>query len=271
VELLKVTRFGPVTRFRMTAAVLARPVYQVSAYLLGDTLIDSGCRKTAGALAAWLRRQGIRPGRIVHTHHHEDHTGGDGELVRAFGVRVEAPPGTVPILRRFYRLPAYRRMVWGQPENVEARPLGREVTIGGMRFLVVPTPGHCADHVALFEPERRWLFSGDLYIAPRVVYIRPVEIAREEMASLRRLIALEPEVLFCAHAGVVTDATAALEHRLEHWERLAARAAELVREGLPLRRVRRRLLGREGFMNVISGGNFAKSNLIRSLLEGGPS
>jgi len=24
-------------------------------------------------------------------------------------------------------------------------------------------------------------------------------------------------------------------------------------------------------MNVISGGNFAKSNLIRSLLEGGPS
>ena len=42
------------------------------------------------------------------------------------------------------------------------------------RFRVIHTPGHSADHIALYEPNRRWLFSGDLYLAPRLRYLRAV-------------------------------------------------------------------------------------------------
>ncbi len=260
----KVTTFGPITRIAMTATLAGRPVHHVSAYALGDTLIDSGAPRAAPALLDWARTRNIR--RIVHTHHHEDHTGGDALLVDALGVRVEAPPRTIPILQHFYRLPLYRRLVWGQPRNVTAHPLGARVEIGGYPFRVIPTPGHSADHVALFQPDERWLFTGDLYIAPRVLYLRPVEDACEEMASLRRLIRLQPRLLICSHSGFIQHPTAALEARLTHWETLAANARKLARAGISLRQIRRRLTGAEGLMCLLSAGNFSKINLVRSLL-----
>ena len=249
----------------MTATLAGRPVHHVSAYLLGDTLIDSGAPRAAPMLLDWARSREIR--RIVHTHHHEDHTGGDALLAGKLGVRIEAPPRTVPILEHFYRLPLYRRLVWGQPRNVSARPLGSRVEIGGYPFEVIPTPGHSADHIALFQPDERWLFTGDLYIAPRVLYLRPVEDACEEMASLRRLIRLHPRLLICSHSGFIPEGTAALEARLTHWERLMAKAHELAQRGVSVRRIRRMLGGREGLMRLLSAGNFSKINLIRSLLE----
>jgi len=246
-------------------------VYNVSAYLLGDTLIDSGCRKTALGLASWCEGRGIS--RIVHTHHHEDHTGGDRTLAERFALEVLAPPKSVPILERFYRLPTYRRVVWGQPGNVQASPMGEWVEIGGAMFQAISTPGHAADHVCLFDPVRRWLFSGDLYISPRVVYLRRVEDARRHLQSLRKIQDLEPSVLICSHAGVVENASSALSRRIRHWEDLAKTAEALQDEGAGLRAITRRLLGREGWMTWISGGEFAKINLVRSLLArnaGGP-
>ena len=256
---------GPLTRIELVPTLFGRPVYRVSAYLLGDTLVDSGCARTAGELAAWCRDRGIT--RVVHTHHHEDHTGGDRALVDQLGVEVWAPARSVPILERFYRLPLYRRVVWGQPGDVRARPMGDTVEIGGRELRVIPTPGHAADHVVLFDAERRWLFSGDLFISPRVVYLRRVEDAWRHLDSLRRALELEPKLLICSHAGVVTDAVQALNRRIAHWEEVAGRARELVARGRSHRAVTRELLGREGWMTWISGGQFSKINLVRSLLS----
>ena len=265
--MLRTSVHGPLTRIELVPTLFGRPVYRVSSFLLGDTLVDSGCARTAGELAAWCRGRGIT--RVVHTHHHEDHTGGDHLLVETLNVEVWAPPRTVPILERFYRLPPYRRIVWGQPRNVHARPMGDTVEIGGREFRVIPTPGHAADHVVLFDPERRWLFSGDLFISPRVVYLRRVEDAWRHLDSLRRALELEPELLICSHAGTVENAVQALKRRIAHWEAVAERGRELVARGRSHRAVTRELLGREGWMTWISGGQFSKANLVRALLRGG--
>ena len=262
---LRVVHHGPLTRILLTARVAGRPVYRVSAYALGDTLVDSGCAKTAPELLAWARAHGIR--RVVHTHHHEDHVGGDGLLASRLGVEILAPARAVPILDRYYRLPLYRRIVWGQPRNVASRPLGATVRIGELEFRVIRTPGHSWDHVCFFCPANRWLFSGDLFIAERVQYLRPVEDAHLHLDSLRRVADLDPALLVCSHAGVVEDARGALRRRIAHREELARRAEELRRRGLSPRRITRRLLGREGFMTVLSAGNFSKANLVRSLLK----
>lgn len=268
--MLDVTRNGPFTRIRMTRTWLGRPVHDVSAWQLDDLLIDTGPPPTSRDLLAWCRDRELS--RVVLTHHHEDHVGGAAALHEELGLPVLAPPGALPILLEGARVPLYRRAVWGRPRCVRAEPLGDVLEQGPYRFLVVPTPGHAFDHVCLFEQERGWLVSGDLFVHERVRYLRRIEIEDlwTHVDSLRRVLALEPKLLVCAHAGVLEDACGALRGKIEWWERLAERVRELHREGESLRRITRRLLGREGFLFWFSLGDFSKKNLVRALSEPPP-
>lgn len=257
------------TRIRLAPTLLGRPLHQVSVYLLGGLLIDSGPPATAGELLAWLRAEGLAAGitTLVNTHHHEDHVGGNALLARELGIEVLAPAATAELIARRRRIPLYRALVWGRPEPSRAAPLGEELRADGWRFEVIPTPGHAFDHVCLFERDRRWLFSGDLYVHPRVRYLRRLEAPWVQIESLHRVRALGPEVLFCAHAGRIDDARSALDEKMADWRQLAAAAAELRDRGLSLRAITRRLAGREGTYTWMSFGDFSKRNLIRALLE----
>lgn len=262
---LRVSSHGPITRVQLARTAFGRPLYKVSVFQLGDTLIDSGCPATARELVRWARQRDIR--RVVITHHHEDHVGGAARLAAELGVRVLAPRAAVGILGSFYTLPLYRRAVWGQPRIVDAEPLDGPVEIGPYSLRPIPTPGHAPDHVALFEPERRWLFTGDLFLGLRVTYLRAIEDAHRILRSLRELVALEPEMVICSHTGFVTGGTRALIRRIQWWERVQSDAQALREEGVTARRITRRLLGREGAMAWASGGAFAKRHLVRSLLS----
>jgi ribonuclease/clavin/mitogillin len=262
---LRSTDHGPITRIHLARTFFGRPLYTVEAYLVDGLLIDTGCPATASELVAWCRGRGIH--QVVNTHHHEDHSGGDGALQRALGLPIAAPPQALPILADFPRLQLYRRVVWGRPGNVVVEPLGDVVETGRHRFEVIPTPGHCPDHVCLFEREQGWLFSGDLFIHERVRYLRDDEDAPGILESLRRVLALRPRLLVCSHAGFIQDACGAIERKIAYWERLAGQARALRREGLSLREVTDRLLGPEGMMARLTHRHFTKANLIRSLLK----
>jgi glyoxylase-like metal-dependent hydrolase (beta-lactamase superfamily II) len=255
---------GPITRIHLARTVLGRPLYTVEAYLVDGLLIDTGCPATASQLTAWCRKRGVH--RAVNTHHHEDHAGGDATVLGALHLPVAAPPGAVPILADFPRLQLYRWLIWGQPGDVSVEPLEDVVETDGYRFEVVPTPGHCADHVCFFEPRQGWLFGGDLFIHERVRYLRADEDARATLQSLRRVLELRPRLLICSHAGWVEDACGAIERKIAFWEDLAQRAGVLRSEGLSLREVTDRVLGSEGLLAHVTGGHFAKINLVRSLL-----
>jgi glyoxylase-like metal-dependent hydrolase (beta-lactamase superfamily II) len=263
--MLRATDHGPITRIRLARTFFGRPLYSVCAYLVDGVLIDNGPPATARQLVRWLRP---RPPRLVlNTHYHEDHSGANAALQRKFGVRVLAPAASLSRLADFYRLPFYRALVWGQPGDVKVEAMPEVVDTGRYRFHVVPTPGHAPDHVCLFEPDQGWLFSGDLYIHERVTYTRMVEDVWQHIASLRRVLALEPRLLLCAHAGVVHDPKTAITAKIAFWEGLAERIRALAEQSVPLREIRSRLLGREGWMTWVSRGDFSKLNMIRALLR----
>lgn len=265
--MLQAAEYGPITRIHLARTALGRPLYMTGAYLLDGLLIDTGCPATARQVLAWCAGRGVR--RAVNTHHHEDHSGGDALLQGVLGVEVLAAPETARILAHFPRLPLYRRLVWGQPQNVQVTSLGEVLETEHYRFEVIPTPGHCPDHICLFEPRQGWLFSGDLFVHERVRYLRADEDARATLQSLRRVLALRPRLLLCAHAGPVEDACAAIERKIAFWEHLADEAKTLRAQGLSLAAVSRRLLGPETAMTCLTGSDFAKVNLIRSLLGEG--
>ncbi len=41
---------------------------------------------------------------------------------------------------------------------------GEEIPVGKYRFKVINTPGHTAGHIALYEPQEKFLFSGDILL-----------------------------------------------------------------------------------------------------------
>lgn len=273
VETLR-TGQGAVTRIRMGRTVLGRTLHEVSAYRIGDLLVDSGPPPTAARLVEWCRtaREYDPVRRVVLTHHHEDHSGGAAALQRELELPVQAPASAVPILAEGLRMPLYRRLVWGRPRRFRDQALAEDAEVtartsgGELRFQVVPTPGHALTHVCLWEPARRWLVSGDLYVHPRVRYLRRIEDVWAHLDSLRRVLGLDPDVLICGHAGLVEDARRALETKIAWWEELAGEVRRLRDRGWPVRRITRRLLGREGPLHYLSFGDFSKANLVRSLL-----
>jgi glyoxylase-like metal-dependent hydrolase (beta-lactamase superfamily II) len=260
---------GPLTRLRMAPTLLGRPVREVSAYAFADLLIDTGPPATAARLVAWVRGGPVR--RVLLTHHHEDHIGGAAALREELGLPVLGPAGAVPIFAEGLRMPLYRKVVWGgQPRTFLAEPLGDAVEGEGYRLRVVPTPGHAFSHVAFFEEGRRWLFAGDLFVHERVKLLRRIENVGQHLDSLRRVLALEPELLICDHAGILDDAQGRLARKIQWWEDLAGKARELQGQGLGGDAIARRLLGRETFLTYASLGDFSKRNLIRGLLGGLP-
>src|SRR5204863_1154226 len=79
-------------------------------------------------------------------------------------------------------------------------------------------PGHSPDHMAFWHEATRTVFSGDLVNRDTSVMIHASRGGNlgEYMASLERLLALEPHVLLPAHGSQIDDPRAVLTGYLEH-------------------------------------------------------
>ena len=261
--MFRIETHGPVTRLQFSRSLFGRPVHWVSAYYLDGLLVDSGLYYTRNELVAQARALGVR--QVFCTHQHEDHTGGAGALYRRLGLPPQAGADTAPHLIRPPHIHLYRRLVWGRPEPTPAQVVAH-VETDHYRFEVIPTPGHSPDHTVLYEPRLGWTFSGDLFIHEQAKYLRTDEDLAQLVASLRRVAALDPQRLFCAHLGVVETPRAAIERKLRYWEGLRGKVQDLRRQGRPLAAISQAVLGPEGPMTRFSRGHISKLNLTRALV-----
>jgi glyoxylase-like metal-dependent hydrolase (beta-lactamase superfamily II) len=132
----------------------------------GATLIDSGHVNHAAQTLALLRHalQGQRLARIVNTHLHSDHCGGNATLRREFGARITIPPGLADAVRE-WRADALSYDATGQLcERFEVHDTlhpGDVLEAGGRRFEVLQAPGHDPDSVMLFDAAHGLLVSAD--------------------------------------------------------------------------------------------------------------
>ncbi len=236
-------------------------------YRVGTTVIDTGPPNQWHAVRRFLQERPIE--QVIVTHHHEDHAGNLGPIVREFGCAALAPAASLNALAEGFHLQYIRRVVWGRPrERVRASPVSQSISLPPTgRLVPIATPGHSPDLTCYLEPERGWLFAGDLFIAPKLLYLRRDEDLGVMLESLRAIQRYDFDTVFCSHRGVVVSGKAALKKKLNNLEALCEQAASLRSAGLSVREITRRLLGKESLVSVISAGDFAKRNLIEACLR----
>jgi glyoxylase-like metal-dependent hydrolase (beta-lactamase superfamily II) len=114
-------------------------------------------------LLAAIEQLGVRLEAILLTHTHFDHVGAVAPLARATGAPVWCPQ-----LERDVMLDVMRYVPWpgfGPFENHDPEHLvsgGERISLAGLDFDVIFTPGHSPGHVTWSLPAERAIFSGDV-------------------------------------------------------------------------------------------------------------
>jgi len=235
-------------------------------YRLGSTVLDTGPPNQWRFVRRFLEEKEIR--RVVVTHHHEDHGGNLAAIQQRWDTELLAPEAGRTMLAEGFQVHAYRRVVWGTPDRVETLPLPDYLEIApGIQLRSIHTPGHSPDLTCFLEPERGWLFTGDLYIAARMRYMRQDEDVAGYIVSLRRVLKEDFQTLICSHRAVLEQGREALQRKLSNLISLCQQAGDLQDQGLTLSQITTRLMGREDHFAWVSRGHFSKANLVQSCLE----
>jgi glyoxylase-like metal-dependent hydrolase (beta-lactamase superfamily II) len=257
--------YGDVRYFRMAKTVGGLGLYWTGVYFVDGLLIDSGPPNLQVEAERLFRE--LRVQACATTHHHEDHSGNNALLSARFGITPFAHPLGIGRLAAPAPLHMYRRVAWGSPPPSVAQPAGDTIDTARFTFRLIYTPGHADDHVVLFEPNRGWLFSGDLYLSSRLKFLRDDEDVFALMDSLERMIGLEPDVMFCQHRGRLDRPAALLRRKLESLREMEAAIRRLHATGRSEKEIARALPGRDLFWRVSTRGHFSKRNFVRAFLR----
>jgi glyoxylase-like metal-dependent hydrolase (beta-lactamase superfamily II) len=148
-------------------------------YLLGDresrraVLIDPSY--TPEAFVRRAADQGLTVTHIINTHGHPDHVNGNAVAAELTGAPVAA-----------FKESSLIKVDVGLTE-------GDELAVGALRLRFFHVPGHCPDHLVVYEPLWRVLITGDLLFVGKVGGTRSDDDTDTEWASLKRLLDRVPE------------------------------------------------------------------------------
>lgn len=269
--MLKITDYGPVTRFDMARSLPGGFRYWTTCYMVDGMLVDTGCAHCRPEMLKVL--EGRPLDRIVNTHTHEDHIGSNGALQgRQPDLEVLAHPLALPVLADpcgRQPLHPYRRLFWGWPEPCRAQPLSDGEVFHSRQYTwrVCYTPGHAADHFCLYEPEKGWLFSGDLYVGGKDRALRAGYDIWMIIESLKRVAELPARKLFPGSARMREDPPQAIREKITYLEDLGQQVLALHQRGWTVAQISRKLMGGSTFVEFVTLGHFSRRNLVRSYLR----
>lgn len=186
----------------------------------GAALVDSGyCTHAAQTVALVQSALGNQPlARLLNTHLHSDHCGGNAALQAAYPqLQTLIPPGEAEAVR-----------TWDEA-HLSYRPTGQacprfhvdgllkpdtELLLGGRPWQVHSAPGHDPHSVILFEPQKRLLISADALWEHGFGVVFPeiegVQAFAEVGTTLDLIEALQPAVVLPGHGPLFTNVPAAL-------------------------------------------------------------
>jgi glyoxylase-like metal-dependent hydrolase (beta-lactamase superfamily II) len=232
-------------------------------------LIDAGPRCAERELARAL--DGVDVKQIVVTHGHEDQAGGLAMLRQRFpDAPIYASRRTLPLIAdpSLLNMQRYRQLIWGMPRPVEGvialDEIDDRLTAGEYTFRVIETPGHSADHISLFEPSQRWLFSGDTFVGGRELAWTPESNLFATIGSLRTLAGLRPQRLFPGSGNIRRTPQPELHAKIGYLAALSMEVGRLEARGLDVAAIVQHLAPHPPVIQRWTLGHFSVKSLVEA-------
>lgn len=266
---------------------LMRKPFYTSCYLVDGLLIDSGAPGGINELREFVNSLGPKDmiEKCFITHGHEDHAGGANLLNMEFGIPIYASEKAIKSLKLGSTYPDYRQMAWGPKLlPVNAMPIENCIITKSKkyRFEMFPMYGHSPELVTLIERKQEWAFVADA-VQPKYKMIFGGHSDIQEDISLiyQSLLELydytegmDTLLIFSAGNGVF-DGRDFLIEKSNEIKDLHSKVHEINKEFLKrelsekqiVRRLLKRVFGKESFVGQMTRGALSRKNLITSLLN----
>ncbi|MGY5870620.1 MAG: MBL fold metallo-hydrolase [Candidatus Thorarchaeota archaeon] len=215
----------------------------VYSYLIRDALFDAGSGNALEEFEEFVSKNEIN--HVYISHSHEDHVGClhifDGKA------KIYANELTRKDLKEPQKIGEFFDFVWGQPKPVsDVTPLADTFSIGELSFEVIPLPGHAADMVGFYEPEKRWFFSFDAVPLPSKKKIAmPEENIPQMVATMEKIRDMDIEILFDSHRGPIDTPREHIQTRIDYINMIQKEAKILHEDGKSIDEIQE-ALGLEG-------------------------
>jgi len=204
-------------------------------------LVDTGYIKHADMTLSVIRHAlGKRPlERLINTHLHSDHCGGNAILQRTYGCRTIIPVASARAVRDWDAQalsfgPTGQRCERFAFDDVLVD--GQMIELGGLPWQAIAAPGHDPESMVLYCEPARILISADALWENGFGVIFPELEGEsgfaEQRAILARISQLEIDLVIPGHGPMFTDVRGALERAGQRLDYLSADAARNGRQGI---------------------------------------
>jgi glyoxylase-like metal-dependent hydrolase (beta-lactamase superfamily II) len=204
-------------------------------------LVDTGYVTHAGQTLALVRHalDGRPLDRIVNTHLHSDHCGGNAALHAAYGCRIAVPAAEAANVRHWdedalsFRATGQRCDRFGVDQALAPGDL---LSMGDLCWQALAAPGHDPHALLFWCEQERLLISGDALWHNGFGVVFP-ELAGEPgfdevRATLDLIAGLCPRLVIPGHGAPFTDVDAALGRAYSRLDYLAADPVRNVENGV---------------------------------------
>ncbi len=238
----------------------------VFCFVTDGVLIDTSSQSLFGHMKPFFESVDVE--QVLLTHNHEDHTGG-AHYFAGKGLPVFIHKDSVEDVTKKANYPMYRKLFWGSRKPFVAQPLGETFESRSATWDVIATSGHTDDHLSFLNRESGMLFTGDLYVSPKVKVILRNESVPQIVRSINHVLTYDFETVICNHAGIVKDGRAALIAKRDNLCAIIDEVLTLQNKGMGIKDIHKELFPKTYPIKRFSLGEWDSIHVVTSILNDG--
>ncbi|MEL6250437.1 MAG: MBL fold metallo-hydrolase [Bacteroidota bacterium] len=266
-KLLKSFQFEDVQGYKLGSSYFGQPKMLVYSFFVDGLLIDTGQSNMRKEYMEAI--SGFNVQQVFITHHHEDHTGNIDPIQKKLGVSIYAYPLCVETMKRPPSISPAQWLSWGpRKANHFLIPKEEKIETQNYSFDIIPIPGHAHDMVGLHEKNKGWFFSADLFVSTYIRFFMRAESMKEQIASIKKVLALDFDRLFCCHNPQMEGGKEKLSQKLTFFEDFFELVKNLHQKGYSIRAIQNQMqIKPMHTVAILSLGELSAKNMIRSVIR----